>query len=327
MDPTEAKKIVDRDILELGEWLTVTQTNRERRSVLLVPACTSRSNDYWHAGQASVLASGTATVFCNAVNKGMSVGGSCFIGSDSVQKPSKGQQGIVHLLTPYHGWQRGILQPSGHGALSEADQALVVVDMDPVHLVSGKPRPQLLPEPMSMVAYLPIVEVVRKEDNARALVADLQDQLTKEGCQTLETLLAKVALHDAKDFDKALSELLDEKAKGVLSVEYGGPSLDEFARFFSDPVAVRERILSSFQNFHQQPAPSIKADGLDLAPAWLDFLVADLTWKHPDTDLRGGKRPRDGHPAIRVPPWRPERTNTNEGNFHTAGEDPNSSLI
>ena len=28
----------------------MAQSNRERRSVLLVPACTTRSNDYWHAG-------------------------------------------------------------------------------------------------------------------------------------------------------------------------------------------------------------------------------------------------------------------------------------
>lgn len=131
----KAETQIDSDTVALGEWLTITQKNRERRSVLLVPAATSRSNDYWHAGQASVLASGTATVFCNAVSKEMSVGGSCFIGIDSVQK-AKDQTGIVRLLTPYHGWHHGILQPSGSGALSKEDQALVVVDLDPVHVVS-----------------------------------------------------------------------------------------------------------------------------------------------------------------------------------------------
>lgn len=77
-DPSEAKDLVDAEISALGELLTSAQRNRERRSVLLVPAFTSRSNDYWHAGQASVLASGTATVFCNAANKKLGVGGWLF---------------------------------------------------------------------------------------------------------------------------------------------------------------------------------------------------------------------------------------------------------
>jgi len=54
-NPAEAKKLVNDDVDALGELLTFAQRQRERRSVLLVPACTSRSNDYWHAGQASVL--------------------------------------------------------------------------------------------------------------------------------------------------------------------------------------------------------------------------------------------------------------------------------
>lgn len=302
---SDAKAIVDADILALGELLSISQAHRERRSVLLVPACTSRSNDYWHAGQASVLASGTATVFCNAVSKGLSVGNSCFIGCDSVQKP-KEHPGIVRLLTPYHGWQHGILQPSCQGALSDADQALVVVDLDPVHLVSGKPRPQLLPEPMSMVAYLPIVEVLSKEDNTPALVAALRDQLKGEaGSQTLTRRLNEEvfpdqceSMHSRKKFQEALSELLNAKRAGNLTAESGGPALDAFAGFFSDPLTVRQRIMTSLQDHCQQPAPVTKADGLDLTPAWLDFLVADLTWKPPVDE-----QSRRNQPSIRVPPW------------------------
>lgn len=331
VNAAEAAKLVDGDILALGELLTISQANRERRSVLLVPACTSRSNDYWHAGQASVLASGTATVFCNAVSKGLSVGGSCFIGCDSVQKP-KEHPGIVRLLTPYHGWHHGILQPSCHGALSEADQALVVVDLDPVHLVSGKPRPQLLPEPVSMVAYLPIVEVLRKEENASALVAALRDHLKDdEGCQTLMRLLNAEtfptpceAQHSHKHFDTALDELLKAKSAGSLTAESGGPALDVFAGFFSDPVAVRQRIMACLQDHHQQPAPLIKADGLNLTPAWLDFLVADLTWNQPDDERRGDEHASDKQPSIRVPPWQHGLAPPNAGEGGTRGGDPTS---
>ena len=329
IDATEAAKLVDRDILSLGEWLTVTQANRERRSVLLVPACTSRSNDYWHAGQASVLASGTATVFCNAVSKGLSVGGSCFIGCDSVQKP-KEHPGIARLLTPYHGWHHGILQPSAQGALSEADQALVVVDLDPVHLVSGKPRPQLLPEPMSLVAYLPVVEVVRQEDNARALVATLQDQFKDErGCKAMERLLATEAfpapcdaLHAHKHFYEALGNLLTAKRDSSLTAESGGKELDAFVSFFSDPTAVRQRVIACLQDHQQQPAPPTKADGLDLEPTWLDFLVADVTWKQPGDGARGDERPTDKQPAIRVPPWQDTRSLPKTGEDSIRGGDP-----
>ncbi|MBN8503087.1 MAG: toprim domain-containing protein [Burkholderiales bacterium] len=309
-DATDAKTQIDRDTHALGEWLTVTQANRERRSVLLVPACTSRSNDYWHAGQASVLASGTATVFCNTVNKGLSAGGSCFIGIDSVQK-SKNAPGVVRLLTPYHGWHHGILQPSGTGALSDTDQALVVVDLDPVHVVSGKPRPQLLPEPMSMVAYLPIVEVLRIEENARALAADLNDQLKGEqGRQALEQVLTADRfptpcdkLHSREHFEAALGNLLRAKRDCSLNAEFGGPELEAFVDFFSDPAAVRQRILASLQDHHQQPAPLTKADGQVLAPAWLDYLVADLTWKQAGDKRLDGDQARKNQPAIRVPPW------------------------
>ncbi|MBL8352187.1 MAG: toprim domain-containing protein [Burkholderiaceae bacterium] len=327
-DASNAAKLIDDDILALGEWLTVTQANRERRSVLLVPAYTSRSNDYWHAGQASVLASGTATVFCNAVSKGLSVGGSCFIGCDSVQK-SKDPPGVVRLLTPYHGWHHGILQPSCQGALSEADQALVVVDLDPVHLVSGKPRPQLLPEPMSLVAYLPIVEVVRQDDNAQALVAALRNQLTEKGCETLQNLLmAKAppthgeALHDRKRFEDALAALLEAKRVGSLKAGSGGQALDAFVAFFSDPASVRQRIMACLQDRHQQPTSLTKADGLDLAPAWLDFLVADLTWRRPNGQRRDDEQAHDKQPAIRVPSWRPVPTHHNAGEGGIKGGDP-----
>lgn len=307
-DPAEAKELVREDIDALGELLTFAQRNRERRSVLLVPAFTSRSNDYWHAGQASVLASGTATVFCNAANKKISIGGSCFIGIDSVSSVHHEHAGIVRLLTPYHGWQKGILQPDGKGALSESDQALVVVDLDPVHVVSGKPRPQLLPEPMSLVAYLPIVEIVDKAANAEGLANGLHNEFTSKGCDELRAMLKAKAfpaacgpLHKREDFIMALNALLSAKKDSTLSAESGHEALDAFAEFFGDPAAIRERILAWLRDRHQQPAP--KAGEQRLEPAWLDFLVADLTWQHSG----------DGAPAIRVPPWLDESANDQRG--------------
>lgn len=297
-DPSEAKKLVDDDVSALGELLTFAQRQRERRSVLLVPAFTSRSNDYWHAGQASVLASGTATVFCNAANKKMGIGGSCFIGIDSVSSVKPEHAGVVRLLTPYHGWSKGILQPDCKGALSAADQALVVVDLDPVHVVSGKPRPQLLPEPMSLVAYLPVVEVIDKERNADGLANALNKELTSDGFCFLHEMLSNEAfpeacgpLHNYTDFAETFEALLTAKQNGTLNPETGGAKLEKFKDFFGDPGAVRGRILAWLKDRHQQP--SQKAGERRLEPAWLDFMFADLTWRHSE-EIR---------PEIRVPPW------------------------
>ncbi|MBP1317107.1 DNA primase catalytic core [Herbaspirillum sp. 1130] len=296
--PNDAAELVNRDIEALSRLLSVSQEDRERRSVLIVPAFTSRSNDYWHAGQASVLASGTATVFCNAANKKISVGGSCFIGIDSVSNQPPDHTGIVRLLTPYHGWQKGILQPNGTGALNEADQALVVVDLDPVHVVSGKPRPQLLPEPMSLVAYLPVIELIDKRANADGLANALQNEFTPGGREILHAKLTEQpfppacgGLHKQEDFINAFSGLLLAKQDGGLTPKSGGAALDTFAELFGDPNAVRERIMSWLRDRHQQPAPKVGEERLE--PAWIDFLVSDLTWRHSP----------DGSPSIRVPPW------------------------
>lgn len=296
-----AEENVDLDLKALGDLLTIAQTKRERRSVLLVPAFTTRSNDYWHAGQASVLASGTATVFCNAVLGGAS-GESCFIGIDSVTR-SPSSAGAVKLLTPYHGWHTGILQPDCKGALSSKDQALVVVDIDPVHVVSGKPRPQLLPEPMALVAYLPIVEVVDKEQNDKALAEALvhadkrhakeSDDATAAEVAKVEDLL-KRSLFTSTDglptkgkFGQAY-QALKKIRSGAVDVDCD--ALADFSEFFGDPEAVCERFKAWHKSRHQQPGVKVGSNNCS-EPAWVDFLIADLTC--------GGELPR-----LEVPAWR-----------------------
>ena len=186
-------------------------------------------------------------------------------------------------------------------ALSKDDQALVVVDLDPVHVVSGKPRPQLLPEPMSLVAYLPIVEVVDKTANAEGManaLAALAPELTTAAREKVKSLFVTDAfpahcgqLHEREIFFKAFDALLEAKKSGGLSPVTGGATLEAFAAFFGEPDSVRQRIMAWLKDRHQQPAP--KAGELGLEPAWLDFLVADLTTQR---DMA----------TVRVPPWMEE---------------------
>lgn len=288
----DSKELVQQDFAAIGELLTFAQKDRERRSVLLVPAFTSRSNDYWHTGQANVLASGTVTVFCNAAHQG-SAGGSCFIGINSVSH-TKETAGIVSCLTPYHGWQKGILQTNSDGALSKNDEALVVVDIDPVHAVSGKPRPQLLPEPISLVAYLPVVNLINAQENADGMVHALQTQLQNDNQDKAKDLFLKKEFlanfprhHDRNEFYTAYQNLLNAKNAGSLQAN-GAEAFDNFVNYFSDPDAMRKRFLAWKNDRHQQPGSVAGGDRLE--PAWLDFLVADLTC----TGIL---------PEVRVPPW------------------------
>lgn len=295
----DADEIVKHDIQMLGRVLTVAQSHSSsRRTILLVPAATTRSNDYWHAGQASVLASGTATIFCNAAKSAFSCGGSCFIGIDSATKPHGSTAGIIETLTPYHGWRKGILSPRAEGALSENDQALVVVDVDPVHVVSGRPRPQLLPEPMVLVAYLPVVELldpgINKTNLHRALATDSPSQLrTTSSDEEVQQALGKVATAPSKRaspdaFWEAFNEL---RSTSTLSLDVA--KLDAFAKHFPDQKAMRERLSAWERDRYQQP--HAKHGPLNLEPAWLDFLDVDLTL-----------REKQSLPSILVPPWRQE---------------------
>lgn len=294
-DSSAAEEIVREDHRAVGGAMSVRQDNSvPRRTVLLVPAATTRSNDYWHAGQASVLASGTATVFCNAANPRVSCGGSCFIGITSTSKPHPTIPGMIETMTPYHGWQKGILTGRTSGALSEEDQALVIADIDPVHVVTGKPRPQLLPEPLSLVAYLPIVELLDRETNSIGLHQFLSNPEAGQinpvaGAEEVQTALASVASPPCSetaspgDFWQRFNAM---KESEILD----GSKLDEFAAIFRDPKSIRERLLAWSTDRHHQPHSG--HGPYNLAPAWLDFLTVDLTLKE-DHKL----------PEISVPPW------------------------
>lgn len=291
----QASEIVMRDFRVLAELLDIGHAHHNpRRSVLLVPAATSRTNDYWYAGQASVLASATATVFCNAVLGDEFKGGSCFIGADSTAL-LKVVPGLIDRLTPYHGWSKGIYLGRAGDALSASDQALVVADLDPVHVVGGKPRPQFLPHPLRLVAYLPIVEQLDAVANAKAVSAEL---IRAQGTvPTLpEALLVSVQsaskgkLSSPADFREKLQKLVDAVRAGV---PIKGNDIEEFSKTFSDPAALRDR-LNCWQRDRSQQPQAGQFRGKP-SPAFLDFIEVDLTLQN-GQDLC----------SIWVPEWHPD---------------------
>ncbi|WP_298159413.1 CHC2 zinc finger domain-containing protein [Ferrovum sp.] len=299
--------IVLNDVLSLAELLDIGHAHQHtRRSVLLVPAATSRTNDYWYAGQASVLASATATVFCNAVLGELFKGGSCFIGADSTSF-AKEFPGMIDRLTPYHGWSKGIHLGRDGDALSSKDQALVVADLDPVHVVGGKPRPQLLPHPMRLVAYLPVVELLDAKANAHAVMAELSrthrmpSDTSEEPLRSIQSNM-KPKPREPDDFRKYLSKLEEAVKTGNRILE---EDLESFANFFSDPNAVRDRLICWQHDRAQQPhAGQLHRK---FPPALVDFIKVDLTLKEGQELC-----------SIWVPPWGPETPLDREGTDNDA---------
>lgn len=128
-----------------------------RRSILMVPAMSTRVSDFLVLGQANLLAAGICTVFCNLVweNSG---GQSGFIGHDSWKKSDK-KPTLGHYDSPYHDLYPGIFNShKDSDLLGRNEEALVIADIDPVHTLEGHPRPPALPVPQRLVAHLPVVE-------------------------------------------------------------------------------------------------------------------------------------------------------------------------
>jgi DNA primase catalytic core len=276
-DPDEAF----RDLKELAKLLSITGNGIEaRRSILAVPAATSRSADYWIAGQASFLAAGTTSVFCNSVGKGL-VGGSCFIGRGS-WKSEQEPTGYISKITPYQGWSKGIFCNSKHDALSDRDQAVVVADIDPHNMLEGKPRPQTMPSPLQLVAYLPLVETIDSSRTELNLLRILAIPPSTPGAGRPDD--AKGNAHDELSLWNMVREAankLDEKSFSVLWKK------------FPDPEAIISRSKAKRDNGLMQPTAPFGTEGMFATPANYDWIDVSLTLTE-----------HDEMPKITVPPWK-----------------------
>jgi len=158
------ESVITKDLMELANLTSLSGSKNEPRLIHLIPAMTRRAADYHVAGQASFLAGGITTVFCNASDSKFSRGESCFIGYGGWWKDKIDETGFP-TYGPYHGVKPGLFDPFGknRGLLEKSEQAVIIADIDPVYAIEGNPRPQMLPCPLSVVAHLPIIETVEKE--------------------------------------------------------------------------------------------------------------------------------------------------------------------
>lgn len=272
-----------KDLERLSKWLSVCPIrigSDSRRSILIVPAATTRTADYWIAGQAGLLAAGTTTIFVNGAGSGLK-GGSCFIGRES-WKSGAAAHGYIEALTPYHGWSKGIYYNSKGDPLSENDQALVIADIDPHNMLEGKPRPQMLPVPLQLVAYLPVVETVDYKTLDQSLCTAIP--VTKG--------LITPSLGKSEVIGKLKNriEFWQQVALSGNSITYN--FFESFSKNFSDQKSIQERAKSFFNNGHQQPFSSVITKNLLSSPALYDWIEVDMTLRE-DESL----------PLISVPSW------------------------
>jgi hypothetical protein len=295
-DPGETKyDPVFSDISKLTAALRL-DGRPDRRTILVVPACTTRSADYWIYGQSALLAAGLTTVFCAAVlpdaKTGFKGGGSCVIAKSSWSM-TREAPGHILAATPYSGWSRGIYYNRPEDVLTRKEQAVVIVDIDPIYMNEGKPRPQALPTPVQLVAHLPVVEML---DEKRLVAAYTPEN---GGLVTTSTSLKRPAeamkIHEAEAVAKAfqqvsafLSKVGPARLVDSRSILPNGNELfDEakaMARFFSEPTGWSSRLECWSRNWREIPF-------YGQPPTLIDWLPVDLS-------------PSEGRlPTIFVPPW------------------------
>ncbi|WP_156004284.1 hypothetical protein [Thiomonas sp. FB-6] len=269
---------VERDLHELARHLSITgDGSGTRRSVLAIPSATTRSADYWIAGQACQLAAGTTSVFVNGIG-GNLVGGSCFIGRGS-WKSAHSAPGYLSSLTPYHGWSKGIYYNNPSDALSELDQAVVIADIDPYNMLEGRPRPQTMPVPLQLVAYLPLVEHVdwqRTESNVL-----LSTGLPKSTGGNVER--PKGIAQDETKFWSCV-----ERAITAPTPEH----FNELWHHFPDRHAISSRATAFWNDGAIQPALWAHAPNAFGSPALYDWIDVSLSVGGGETLAQVG-----------VPPW------------------------
>ena len=242
----QCKKIAE-DLLTIGKHISSVQlkeTNAQsikegpkygvgkygRTPILLVPAYTTRTVDYYVTGQAGYLATGLTTVFCNAASR-PARGESCFIGTDCWEREGAQKDAFSPDYSLYHGAVPGIYHQydarKGHGALGQSEQALLICDINPAASTVGKPRPESLMHPLTLVAHLPIIESRKYKRNSKA--EDGQPCGFYEGCRCGRSKKREderggdIAIQALVEMEKILERLDKMGGQGKTSAYDGNP--------------------------------------------------------------------------------------------------------
>ncbi|EKD65467.1 MAG: hypothetical protein ACD_50C00081G0001, partial [uncultured bacterium] len=110
------KDSIEQDLRQVSNWVSFSCGNdngkswkafHPRRSILLVPAMSTRSIDYHFLGIANYLSASVCTVFCNSTRSSYGAGGSCFIGNGAT-KENNNDKYLQTRIGPYNNVFPGI---------------------------------------------------------------------------------------------------------------------------------------------------------------------------------------------------------------------------
>lgn len=281
---TYKKKMLE-DIMNFGRSTAMFSSNVEesrkrRSSIILIPACSTRTVDYYVIGQGNYLASGLKTVFCNSVDK-YARGGSCFIGQnswDDVRQrrgESMEEKDIFAELsenTYYHGLHPGIYQQASpykdRGALGSKEQALLICDICANEKTN--PTAESSMSSLSIVAHIPILE----------------QKMTRKDCQAPENMSACRSCHYEKT-QKSLKKLFSICQKGYTNTsfdtnpEWGQRCLRTLGELYhSDWLKERGDSYLKFHKLKPQMWP---------APALIDWIYIEINYNEFKEEIEKGK--------------------------------------
>lgn len=258
-----------------------------QRTVIILPAMTSRSADYHIFGQNQYLAAGLVTAFCNAVEPTAGVGGSAFIGLD-------GWKSGAETATPYGSLAPGIFQlGSKHSdALGAKETAMVIADIDPIRTTDLKPRPHYQGRSLQLVAHLPLLFATEADPSpeARGTRERMARRRFVGGAQKtfIEAAVSVQEVLDAAEpswrHERAAPDPdpdVEQKRAAILQKTVA--ALDMLVCFADDPEWLRRRAAAFREKRWQYSPPSV-------LPALTDWLYVDDSWRDSSVDL-GGRHP------------------------------------
>lgn len=282
-----------KDFQRFSDTWAFKAKGERRRTILVVPAMTTRSSDYLIYGQSQLLAAGITTVFCSAVHKDSS-GGSCFIGKSSSVAPDR-VPGMVSPNTPYSGWSHGVYYNQPTDPLGVNEQAIVIADIDPIYMNEGKPRPQTLPIPIQLVAHLPIIEMINPSGFVQTYAGAFKQSVSGIDVEKISgspfkgvyesAIVSKTIAKLYTVLETSQTKIVDPNEKNETTGQSTLSDSLELTNFLTDKHPMKARLNHWSENWRALPY-------MGPPPSVIDFVLVDLT---PDVT--------SGLPKIFVPPW------------------------
>jgi hypothetical protein len=291
VDPEPSPEIlrhIFQDFVTFAVHTDLQTAETNRRSIILVPAMTSRATDYAVLGQAGYLAAGLTMAFCNAVlSSGIGIGQSCFVGHDSWDRDDNHHLAGNPTWNPYHGITPGLFRPwqKDRGWLGKKEQAMVIADINPDATTDARPRPQFQGQPLRLVAHLPIIESWKPCEDGR------KHSGTSARCRCM------MQEQDTRTFENVAQELFHVLARG-------GEHCHAFTNTIEDVDPLRlEKALKSLADIAKHSEWLMKRHEVyarehsNNPQAWPPPVALDWLW----VDLGEPNVPT--YPKIEIPPY------------------------